>query len=87
MLSVARYPHMNRAQRRDPAKHEQALWPAAGTKASPLLLSLICGAGLMQPEYAAAPWHVPSLVYSPPIREVGKSVFAKVRGWLGKLLK
>lgn len=70
MLSVARYPHMNRAQRRDPAKHERALWPAAGTKASPLLLSLICGVGLMQPEYAAP-------VYAPPIREAGKSVITK----------
>ena len=87
MLSSSRYPHMNRAARRHPAKYERSLWPTTQDGVSALFLTLMVSGGFMQPEQGQveAP-RVPAI--TPPLPPSRKApLLQRIKAWAGRLFK
>lgn len=83
MLSHAKYPYMNRAQRRDPVAFDGSRVVAMGCAVSRLMWALLVRAGVFATKAGYVPdgdgYANPSLptAISTGIRAVGKSIAAK----------
>ena len=87
MLSHAKYPYMNRAQRRDPIAFDGSRVVAMGCAVSRLMWALLVRAGVFigVVREAAKPKSLPDAI-STGIRAVGKSIAAKAVSVWRKLI-
>lgn len=86
MLSAAKYPYMNRAQRRDPSTYEDAVIPALGCAVSRLMWALLVRAGVFIGTVRAVGNDLGlAAAISAGIRAVGESIASKARAVWRKL--
>lgn len=87
MLRSSRYPHMNRAARRHPAKYERSLWPTTQGGVSALFLTLMVSGGFMQPEQGQVEATLSTTATHPLPPSRKAPLLQRIKAWAGRLFK